>query len=158
MKLILLIASVVINSFAAVFAGTTATATVTYTIGSIDSIAISGDPATLTVSTAVPGNPPSICVDSTTTYAITTNCAGRKITGALDSSLPVGVSLGAELAAPTNATSSGSVDLTTTPQNLVTGISNIAEGGLTIAYCLCTTVDASQTAGATTTVTYTITP
>ncbi len=139
-------------------AATTANATITYTIGSIDSLAISGNPGTLTINSATAGSSPTAASDTTTTYAVTTNNSGRTITGQLSSALPTGVSLSVTLAAPTGATSAGSVTLTTSPQSLVTGISTIAEGSLLVTYYLTATTGSPQAAGSSTTVTYTLGP
>lgn len=139
-------------------AATTATATVTFTIGSIDSITVSGNPAAMTVNAATAGSAPTSATDATTTFAVTTNNTARRITGAVDSTLPTGVTLSVALAAPTGATSAGAVALTTTAQALVTAIANIAQGSLTITYTLAATVSAVQVAGATRVVTYTVGP
>lgn len=143
---------------ASMMGATTATATVTYTIGSIDSISVSGNPGPLNVTTATPGSGPTSATDVTTTYSVTTNNTARKITGAVASSMPSGVTLDVSLAAPSGATSAGTVNLTTTAASLVTGIANIAQGSLAITYTLAATVSAAQVAGSTNTVTYTIGP
>ena len=139
-------------------ASTTATAVVTYTINSIDPITVSGDPGPLIINSAVAGSGPSSAVDSSTTYAITTNNSGETIMGYIGSNMPSGVALTVNLAAPTGATSVGNVTLTTVPQNLVTGIATVAEGGLVITYTLTATASAALVSGATATVTYTVGP
>lgn len=139
-------------------AATTATATITYTIGSIDAITVSGNPGTLTVSAAVAGSAPTSATDATTTYAVTTNNTARKITGALATVMPTGTTLTVNLGAPTGGTSAGAVTLTTTAASLVTGIANIAQGSLTITYTLAATVSATQVTAATNTLTYTVGP
>lgn len=139
-------------------AATTATATVTFTIGSIDSITVSGNPAALTINAAVAGSAPTSATDATTTYAVTTNNTARRVTGAIDTVMPTGVTLSVNLGAPTGATSAGAVALTTTAQALVTAIANIAQGSLTITYTLAATVSAAQAGPLTRTVTYTVGP
>lgn len=139
-------------------AATTATATVTYTIGSVDAISVSGNPGTLTVNTAVAGSSLTSASDATTTYAVTTNNTARKVTGSLASNMPTGVTLTVNLTAPTGGTSTGATTLSTTAANLVTGIANIAQGSLTVTYNLSATVSASQVSNSTNTVTYTIGP
>lgn len=141
-----------------VYGATTATATVTYTIGSIDSITVSGNPGTLTINTATAGSTPTNAVDATTTYAVTTNNTARKVTGQVASTMPAGTTLSVNLAAPTGATSAGAVALTTTAQSLVTAIANLAQASLAITYTLAATVSAAQVTAATNTVTYTIGP
>ncbi len=156
MRNILLLLSMLITQ--QLFSATNCTANITYSVGSIDCISISGDPATLSVGAATPGQPPTMCLDSSTSYAITTNNTGRNIYASLDSTLPTGVTLGASLVAPSGGTSASEVILTTTPQSLVSGVTNVAESGLTITYCLCATVEAMAVTNATNTVTYTVGP
>lgn len=136
-------------------ASTTATAHVTYTVGSIDAISVSGDPGPLNVTTATAGSAPTSATDATTTYAVTTNNT-RSIVGVLTSAMPTGVTLSANLVAPSGGTSAGAVSLSTTSASLVTGISTLSASGLTVTYTLAATVSATQVAGATNTVTYTI--
>ncbi len=144
--------------FGQIYSATTATSTVTYTVGSIDAISVSGNPGPLNVTTAVAGSAPTSATDATTTYAVTTNNTARKVTGGLASAMPTGITLTASLAAPSGGTSAGAVTLTTTATSLVTGIANVAQGSLAITYTLAASVDAAQVAGSTNTVTYTIGP
>lgn len=139
-------------------AATTATATVTYTISSISAISVSGNPGALVVNSAVAGSQPTSATDSTTTYSVTTNGTSQKITGSIDTTMPSGSSLSINLTAPSGATSSGSVALTTTAQNLVTGISNVAQANMPITYTLNADVSAAAASGQTRTVTLTIGP
>lgn len=111
-----------------------ATATVTWTVDPINSLSISGSPAPYTINTAVAGSHPVCGSDNLTTYSITTNAVGQKITAALDTDMPDGVTLNVCLQAPDGATSMGSVELSSSPQNMVTGISNIAQSDLSILY------------------------
>lgn len=153
--------SLIISVFIAnnlLYGGTTATATITYSISPIDPITISGNPGPLNITTAVAGSAPSNAVDSSTTYAITTNNSGISITGSLASNMPAGVTLNMLLAAPTGATSAGSQPLSTTPTTLVSGISQIAQGSLQITYTLSAALNAAPVTGATNTVTLTIAP
>jgi hypothetical protein len=137
---------------------TTASATVTYSIGSVDAISISGNPGNLNITDAVAGSSPTSATDATTTYAITTNNTSRKVTGALASDMPNGVSLAVNLDAPSGASSTGATTLSTTAANLVTGLATEAQGGLSITYSLSATVSADQVTGSTNSVTYTIGP
>ncbi|PKL47494.1 MAG: hypothetical protein CVV42_12955 [Candidatus Riflebacteria bacterium HGW-Riflebacteria-2] len=139
----------------AVFAGATADQTVTYEVTAINEISVSGNPAALTVSTAVAGAEPDEVSDSTTTYAITTN-QSKKITGVLDTAMPAGVTLKINLVAPTGGTTVTDVTLLGTATDLVTGISPVAESGKTITYKLSATVAAGVVASANKTVTLTI--
>lgn len=139
-------------------AQTSATAIVTFTISSISAISVSGNPAAFNISSVTPGDPPTSATDTSTTYAVTTNATGQKIQGSIDTAMPTGVTLAITLAAPSTGTSTGAVDMTTTPQNLVTGISNVAQSGIGITYTLSATAAAAPVASATRTVTYTIGP
>lgn len=134
----------------------TATATVTYTIEEIDPISVSGNPAPLVISSATAGSQPSVATDSSTTWAVTSNTTyPTKVTGELAQPMPTGVTLSVNLQAPTGATSLGTVPLSTSPADLVTGIGNVAEGSLMITYTLAASVNATQVTGATNTVTFT---
>lgn len=142
---------------ASAFAASSATQTVTYEVSAINELTVSGNPGALVVNAAVAGSAPSSKSDSSTTYAITTNETNRKITGALNTAMPAGVSLSVNLAAPTGGTSAGAVALTALAQNLVTGISNLNESAKTITYSLSATSAAGVVPSATKTVTLTIT-
>jgi hypothetical protein len=140
------------------WSATTATATITYTIGSIIAISVSGNPGPLNITTAVAGSAPTSATDATTTYAVTSNITAQRVTALLASTMPTGLTLSVALAPPTGGTSTGTVALTTTSQALVTGVSNVAQSGLTITYTLAATVSAATVTAATNTVTYTIGP
>lgn len=137
-------------------ASNAANQTVTYEVTAINEISVSGNPAALTVNAAVAGSAPTLVSDATTTYAITTNQATRKITGILDTAMPSGVTLTVALAAPTGGTSAGDVTLTGTAADLVTVISTLNESGKTITYKLSATSAAGVIASANKTVTLTI--
>jgi hypothetical protein len=121
----------------------TATQSVAFDVQAINKIATTGSPS-LIINTAVAGAQPTQATSNSNSYAITTNDTSRKITIEIDSDMPTDVTLKASLAAPTGASSAGFVTLShTTPQNAVTGISQLAETGLYIHY----TLDALVTAG-----------
>lgn len=141
---LVLITLVAALSYLSLSASTTATATVAFSVGSTDSFLVSGDPPVLSISTAPAGSNPVPATNSSTSYSVTTNNAGRKITGVISVALPTGVTLSMLLAAPTGATSAGVVALTTSPQDLVTGIGNVSETGLMITYILSATAAATQ--------------
>lgn len=69
-------------------------------------------------------------------YDVTTNEINKKIVGQLDDDMPERTRLLVSLTAPTGATSSGFVSLTTQPTDLVTDISRINEMGNHISYLL----------------------
>lgn len=138
------------------YAATTATATVTYTVGTILALTVSGNPGAFTVNTATAGSQPASQTDTSTTYAVTTNGSATKLTAAVGAAMPTGVTLGVNAAAPTGATSAGNLNLTTTAQNMVTGIANLAQSGLTLTYTFTATTSAATVSNATATVTYTV--
>lgn len=133
----------------------TATQTVGYEVAAINEISVSGSPS-LVINDATPGSG-LVSASAAGTYAITSNQSNRKITASIDTNMPSNVTLSVQLAAPTNATSAGVVNLSTTAQDVVTGISNVNESGLSISYGLSATVAAGVVAAANKTVTYTIT-
>jgi hypothetical protein len=138
-------------------AASTATQTVTYEVQAINAIAVSGSPATLTVSAATAGSSPTQVSDATTSYGITTNESSRKITAAINTNMPAGITLTIDLVAPTGGTSAGDVSLSTVAADAVTGISTLAESSKMIAYKLSATIAAGVVASASKTVTLTIT-
>lgn len=139
-----------------VMGANTATQTVTLEVQAIDEISVSGNPGPLVVSTATAGSQPDQVTDTSTTYSITTNGTNKKITGAIDTAVPAGVTLQVNLAAPTGATSLNDVTLSITAADLVTGISQVAESALTVTYKLSATVTAGVIVSTSKTVTFTI--
>lgn len=133
-------------------ASTTATALVTFTINPIINITVSGNPGTMIVSGG------TSCHDTSTTYGVTCNMISHNITGMIDSVMPPGVTLSVEFQGPTSSTSTGSVDMTTTPQNLVDNICHCCESDLMIKYTLSADIHAVPIASASRIVTYTIGP
>lgn len=145
---------------AAAFAATdasaqTATQTVSYEVAAVDQISVSGSPS-LVVNSATAGSALNSATASGT-YAVTTNGTGRKITASIDSNMPTGVTLTVSLGAPTGATSAGTVTLSTTAQDVVTGIATVNESGLSISYGLSAAISAGVVPAGNKTVTYTIT-
>jgi hypothetical protein len=136
-----------------------ATQLVSYEVTAINEIEVSGDPAALVVNTATAGSEPTDDTDNTTTWDITTNGGtdGKKLTGAIDTDMPANTTLKINLTAPTGATSSGDVTLSTTAADAVTLIDSVAESGLSITYTLSATIAAGVVAQASKTVTLTLT-
>jgi hypothetical protein len=156
-KFIALFAAVLILGAGGVaMASETANQTVTYEIEAINELSVSGNPGALTVNAAVAGAAPTAVEDATSSYAITTNETDRKITGAIDTDMPAGVTLTANLAAPTGGTSANAVALTAVAADFVTGISTLNETAKSITYGLSATSAAGVVASATKTVTFTI--
>ena len=135
----------------------TATQTVTFQVTAIDEISVSGDPGALIVNSATAGSQPTAATDATTSYSLTTNGSGKKITGDIDSAMPANTTLAVTLTAPTGGTSAGQVTLTATAADLVTGISTLAESGITISYNFSATTAAGVVASDTRTATLTLT-
>jgi hypothetical protein len=143
-------------AFAAPAGAQSAAATVTFEVQAISEMSLSGSPAALTISAATPGDPPTPAVDQSTTWAITTNEAGRKVTAAIDP-LPEGVNLSVLLAAPPGATGLGAVQLEASARDVVIDIPAVQASGLPITYSLSASAAAGVVPSATTVVTYTIT-
>ncbi|MEP6619078.1 MAG: hypothetical protein ABJE47_07185 [bacterium] len=91
---------------------------------------------------AVPGAQPSALTDQTARYSVTVASGRMKIAGQLDTPLPSGVTIKIQLAAPSGATSMGSVVLTDTPQDLVRFIPPGQRTGLPVTLILTATVTA----------------
>ena len=133
----------------------TATQTVTFEVKPINQIGVAGAPS-LTITTAVAGSAPTSVTDGTALWAVTTNQTTAKITASMPA-MPAGLTLSANLAPPAGAASPGYVALGAVASDVVTGITKLAQGALTITYKLDATVAAGVVASATRLVTYTIT-
>ncbi|MDO9265251.1 MAG: hypothetical protein Q7U02_14875 [Desulfosalsimonadaceae bacterium] len=145
----------VIGASGIAMAGATANQTVTYQVSAINELAVSGSPDALIVNTATAGSAPDEVSNALTTYDITTN-ETRKLTGAINTAMPSGVTLKVALAATAGGTSAGDVTLTDTAADLVTGVAPIAAADNTITYKLSATPAAGVVASAVKTVTLTI--
>lgn len=137
--------------------GQTATQTVQFQVQAINEISVSGAPGTLTINAATAGSAPNSVSDNTTTWAVTTNEASKKVTASIGVAMPTGVTLSVSLGAPTGATSAGAVSLGTVAQDVVTGISTLNQSALGITYTLSATSAAGTVASTSRTVTFTIT-
>lgn len=137
-------------------AASSTTQVVTMEIDAVNEISISGSAPTLTIDAATPGSGPTSVSSSGITYSITTNESDKKITGSIDSNMPTGTTLTANLGAPTGATSAGAVSLSTTDADLVTAISTLSETGKTLTYNFSATAAAGTLASFTRTVTFSI--
>lgn len=124
----------------------TTSQTVTYVVPAVSVLTVSGNVTFTTFSTPAAGQNFTSVTDSSTTYSVSNNAgtASKKVTAALVSAAPTGLSLYATLTAPTGAVSVASVLMSTTSQNLVTGINNGAFPNNQIYYKL--TADVSQAA------------
>lgn len=151
-----LVALLALGGAAAVFAGNTATQTVTFEVTAISEITVSGNPGPMTVNAAVAGAQPTQVTDASTTYNITINQTG-KITGALNNDMPAGVTLAINMTTPgAPATSAGDKSLSTGAVDLVTGITPLIASTKTITYKLSALVTAGVIASSTRIVTLTV--
>jgi hypothetical protein len=123
-------------------------------VQAINQLSFTGSPS-LVISSGTAGSAPTSATASVT-YAVTTNEVDRKITAQIDQTPPSGLTLSASLAAPSGGTSAGAVALSTSPQDMVTGISTLNASGLSLTYTLAATAAAGVVAPTSRTVTYTI--
>jgi hypothetical protein len=152
----LLTLTITLAASGAVSAGASASQRVTYEVKAIDQIALTGAPPALTIDTATAGAAPAAVTADGGSYAITTNGSDRKITAALATAMPPGVTLSMVMDAPATGTSVGWQALGPTPTEMVTGIARVAETGLAVRYRLTATVDAGILSARTETVTVTL--
>lgn len=140
------------------FAGDSATQDVGYGVSAINEIAIDSDLSdtiSLTVATATAGSQPD-AVTQSSDYDITTNGTDKKISAAINTAMPDDVTLSLTATAPTGGTSAGKLGLTATAQDVVSGITKVAETGIALQYELSALVTAGTVESASKTVTLTI--
>lgn len=133
------------------------TQVVNFEVQAINELDVAAGPISLTINTATAGSAPTAATASSS-YAITTNAAtdSRKITASLDSPMPTGLTLEVNVTAPSGtSTSAGTVTLSNTPVDVVTGIEGVAASGIAINYTLTAAMSAEVATGSRT-VTYTI--
>ena len=134
----------------------TSTQTVTFQVDAINQISFSGSPSLL-INAATAGSAPTSVTATGSTYSVTTNQTGAKITASIASVMPTGLTLSATLTAPAGATSAGLKSLSTTASDMVTTISKLNAASLSVTYQLDATAAAGVVVSATRVVTYTIT-
>jgi hypothetical protein len=144
------------TGFAPIAMSQTATQTVTYQVTAINQMSITGAAPTLIVNTATAGSAPTTATSSGITWAVTTNQTGAKISAAIPTVMPAGLTLSATMGAPAGATSAGIKPITTTAVDLVTGITKLNASGLTLTYSLDATTAAGVVASGTRVVTFTV--
>lgn len=150
-----ILATMALLSAASVAQAQTSTQNVTFQVNAVNQIAVAGSPS-LTVNTATAGSAPTAATASAT-WAVTTNQSNAKITASLDSDMPSGLTLSVDMGAPTGASSAGATALSSVSVDLVTGITKLAQGALSIGYSLSATTAAGVVSSTSRTVTYTIT-
>ena len=125
----------------------------------VNSVTVSGSPAAMTITTATAGFAPNSVTNGVTTYTAKAKKATipQKITGMLNTVMPVGMTLTVNLAAPTGATSNGPVTLDATARDLVGNITNTTVQTRSITYVISATPAAGVVAPQSRTVTFTIT-
>jgi hypothetical protein len=133
----------------------TATQTVSFQVDAINQISVAGTPS-LSITTATAGAAPTSVTSTGNTWAVTTNQTGAKITASIATAMPTGLTLSAQLAAPSGASSAGLKPLGTTAVDVVTGITKLNATGLSLSYQLDATAAAGVVAAGTRLVTYTI--
>ncbi len=138
------------------FASNAANQTVNVSVAAINEVTLGSGTVTLQVHAATAGQDPDEVSDSSKTYAITTNGASKKITGALDSAMPTDTTLKINVAAPSVGMSLGDVALTASAQNLVTGLSKVKGSSLGITFKLSALVTAGVVSAVDKTVTLTV--
>lgn len=150
-----ILATMALLSAASVAQAQTSTQNVTFQVNAVNQIAVAGSPS-LTVNTATAGSAPTAATASAT-WAVTTNQSNAKVTASLDSDMPSGLTLSVDMGAPTGASSAGATALSSVSVDLVTGITKLAQGALSIGYSLSATTAAGVVSSTSRTVTYTIT-
>lgn len=154
MRILVSTALIAVMVFAGSASAQTATSTAGYEVTAINDVSVSGNPGNLVIDAA---SELDGVTDATTTWSVTTNQTGAKVTGEIDSDMPTDVTLKVELDAPTGATSEGAVGLSVAAGDLVTGITEIDATGLGVTYTLSALPTAGVVAAGTRTVTFTIT-
>jgi DNA-binding response OmpR family regulator len=152
----IIISGLLVVAAAASAKAQTATQTVTFQVDAINQVSVSGTP-TMAISAAVAGGAPTSVTSTGNTWAVTTNQTGAKITASIGSAMPTGVTLSANMGAPSGATSAGYLSLGTTAVDLVTGITKLNASALSLNYKLDATSAAGVVSSTTRVVTYTIT-
>ena len=130
--------------------------TINFSVAAINQVAVAGT-VTLNITTAAAGSAPTQATDNASTWAVTTNQSGAKISASLNSDMPTGLTLQVALGAPSGASSAGAQTLSSASVDLVTNVSQIAASGLSMNYTLDAALTAGVVASGTRTVTYTIT-
>lgn len=155
---VLFVVAALLCMAAAAYAADSATQTVTFEVEAINEITVSGNPGPLVVNAATAGGAPVAATDSTTTYSVTTNQTGKKITAGIDTAMPTGTTLTVQLESLL-AASAGSVDISNATAgsvvDVVTALSTGTDSAQAISYTFSATAAAGTVSG-TKTVTFTI--
>jgi hypothetical protein len=117
------------------------TSLVTFNFQAIDELEVTDGP-TLIIDSAVAGKQPQPVSDNTSRYSISTNGTNKRITASINKPMPANTTLEIRLAVPGSGTTLGYRTLSTTPVEVVTGISYTAAANKTIIYRFSATTDA----------------
>jgi len=161
---VLLVAALCVLCAGTSFSQATATQTVNLAVNSVQKIAVTGSPITLTIANGVAGTDALTPVtDATSTYSITHNSAtALRITANLDAALAAGYQLQINLAPGTgHGTSAGTVDISNATASsavaVVTAIPRGADAARTITYTFGANASAGMLTSTAKTVTLTLT-
>src|SRR5579864_8841839 len=83
-----------------------ATQVVTFQVDPVNQIAMTGTPS-LVINTATAGSGPTSVQATGSAWSVTTNQTGAKISASIPSAMPTGLTLSAQLSAPSGAASAG---------------------------------------------------
>jgi hypothetical protein len=125
-----------------------------------DQVQFTAASGSLVVNAAVAGSGPTTVSKSNARYRVkVASGTTKQLKASLSSAMPAGVIMTISLAAPSGAVSAGTVTLTTTPQTVVTNITNTSfSSNLAITYTLSATTAAGVVASSNATVTFAVTP
>ena len=125
-----------------------------------DQVQFTAATGSLIVNAALAGSAPTTVSTATAQYRVkVASGTTKKIQASINSAMPAGVTMKIALAAPPGASSAGTITLTTTPQTVVTNVTNTSfSSNLSITYTLSATTAAGVVASATKTVTLAVTP
>jgi hypothetical protein len=155
LKVVLVLAAAVLACSAGTASAQSDTATVTYTISAVTLVEIGGD-VSLTINdvNSIGGGLKNDT--QSTTYAITNNAGSKKMVGKINSDMPSNTVLTLTASAPASGASAGAVTLTSSNQNLVTGIGAVNQTGVALSFGLSANVNAALVNGASKTLTLTL--
>jgi hypothetical protein len=130
------------------------------TAGAQDQVQFMAAPGSLIVNAAVAGSAPTTVSTATAKYRVkVANGSTKQIKASINSAMPAGVTMTIALVAPPGAISAGTITLTTSPQTVVTNITNKAfSASLMVTYTLSATSAAGVVASTNKTVTLAVTP
>jgi len=130
------------------------------TVQGQDAVQFQAAPGSLIVNAAVAGSPPTTVSTATARYRVkVASGTTKQLKASINSAMPAGVTMQISVVAPPGGTSAGTITLTTTPQTVVTNITNTSfSANLTVTYTLSATSAAGVVASANKTVTFAVTP